>query len=274
MKSIIVPVDFSESSLNALRFAVQIAETVEAKLHLIHVIQSRKSVVSYLNDTNIKTNESLAQKALDELVTNLRSKTAVPLEAKVYVGNIFNEISNVAKYNEASLIVIGTHGLSGIEDLWIGSTAYKVINNSPCPVLSIRQTFEVRPIKRIVLPIDYTPETRQKVPFIAEFASMLGAEVHVLDICERNQIDLLPKIQHFKDQVIDFLHKHKISCISNSIRGTNLTNITIEYAESVNADVIAIMTEQNAKTKNIWLGPYAQQMVNHSPIPILSIHPF
>ncbi len=274
MEKIIVSVDFSEASINAFRFALPIAEKMKATVILVHVVKISSTPFTYFSDKNLEQKQAIAQLAIDEMKKKYTGASSVAIESKVLVGNVFNEISNLAKYNDASLIIIGSHGTSGFEELWLGSTAFKIINYSSCPVLSIRQNFLPRKIKTIVLPIDYTPETRQKVPFIAEFAKTIGADVHVLDICEKGCLDKLSNIEHFKEQVIQYLISHDVQVISNSARGTNLTNMTIEYAQSVNSDLIAIMTEQNEKTKNIWLGPYAQQMVNHSPIPVLSIHPF
>jgi hypothetical protein len=69
------------------------------------------------------------------------------------------------------------------------------------------------------------------------------------------------------------LEEENIKYQLESILTDNVTSGTIEFAQGIDANMIAIMTEQEKTTKNLWLGPYAQQMVNHSPIPVLSIHP-
>lgn len=274
MRHILVPLDFSENSINALEYAISLSNHLNMNIRMVHVLKTPAAIFKTIDPNTTKVDEMSVQDMFEQIIAKYSDQLNNKIDYRIQRGRVFNEIANQAKYGDSSLIVIGSHGNSGFEELWLGSTAYKVINNSSCPVLSIRQSFPSRNIQKIVLPIDGTPETRQKVPFIAELATRFNAEVHVLDICENNKIDQIEKIEFYKEQVVTYLTNQGINVVNNSARGTNLTDMTIEYAQEVNAEIIAIMTEQNESTKNIWLGPYAQQMVNHSPIPILSMHPY
>jgi nucleotide-binding universal stress UspA family protein len=80
------------------------------------------------------------------------------------------------------------------------------------------------------------------------------------------------KVDNYSKQVQKYLDEENIPYKVESVDAENITNATIEYAKAVDADMIAIMTEQETTTANLFLGAYAQQMVNHSPIPVLSIH--
>ncbi len=73
-------------------------------------------------------------------------------------------------------------------------------------------------------------------------------------------------------EVVIYLQENKVKFLLHEMEASNLTDATIEYAVGVNANLISIMDEQEITTSNLWLGPYAQQMVNHSPIPVMSIH--
>jgi nucleotide-binding universal stress UspA family protein len=274
MRHILVPIDFSDHSVNALEFSVLLANYLNMDIRMVHVLKTLSTIFKVADNTTPKVDETSMLLLFDQLLEKYGPEVNSKIDYRIRRGKIYNEIANQAKYGDSGMIVIGTHGSSGFEELWLGSTAYKVINNSSCPVLSVRQSFKPRKIQKIVLPIDDTPETRQKVPFITELATRFDAEVHVLDICENNKLDLVSRIETYKAQVIEFFINHGVKIVQCSARGTNLTNMTIEYAQAVDAEIIAIMTEQNESTKNIWLGPYAQQMVNHSPIPVLSMHPY
>ncbi len=274
MRHILVPIDFSEHSVNALEYSVLLSNFLNMDIRMVHVLKALSTLFKVAENSQVKVDETSIQLLFEQLIEKYSPQISNKIDYRIRRGKIFNEIANQAKYGDPSMIVIGTHGSSGFEELWLGSTAYKVINNSSCPVLSVRQSFKPRKIQKIVLPIDDSPETRQKVPFIAELSKRFDAEVHVLDICEHSKLDLVPKISVYKNQVIEFLVNQSVRVVHSSARGNNLTNMTIEYAQAINAEVIAIMTEQNESTKNIWLGPYAQQMVNHSPIPVLSMHPY
>lgn len=275
MKHVLVPVDFSEDSVNALEMAVAFANEMGHEVRMIHVI---KDAVFYQRNFSLSNlvdvkNEKVINN-LKKLVEEYKPKAKHDIDFRIRSGKVYNEIANQAKYGEAELIVIGSHGTSGFEELWLGSNAYKVVNNSPCPVLSLRNSYKRHQINRIVLPIDDTPETRQKVPYAAKIASQFNAEVHLLQVSETKKDSVLERITDYANQVARFFDNNDIDYVNEQIIGSNLTDITIDYAMRKDADLISIMTEQSESTKNIWLGPYAQQMVNHSPIPVLSIQPY
>lgn len=275
MKHVLVPVDFSEDSVNALDMAVHYANQMDYNVRLLHVIKDavfyqRNFALSNLVDVK---NERVIQN-LKKIISQYKPKVKNEIDFRIRSGKVYNEIANQAKYGEAELIVIGTHGTSGFEELWLGSNAYKVVNNSPCPVLSVRNSYRRHQINRIVLPIDDTPETRQKVPYTARIAKQFNAIVYILQVTETKKDSVRERINDYANQVSKFFQNNDIDFENEFIHGNNLTDMAIDYALRKDADLISIMTEQSESTKNIWLGPYAQQMVNHSPVPVLSIQPY
>ncbi|MFC2138304.1 universal stress protein, partial [Bacteroidota bacterium] len=209
-----------------------------------------------------------------ELLLDRKKKltNGIKLDYKIREGHIFREIVNQAKYDDADYILMGTHGVSGFEEFWIGSNAFRVVTHADCPVITISYGYQVNEISKIVLPIDISVFTRAKVPVVADIAAKLNAEVHILSVSETDKDGVMEKINHFAKQTIEFLENKNITCISNSIIGENNTDSTIEYAQKINAQLIAIMTEQTENTRNFWINSsYAQQMVNHSSIPVMSI---
>ena len=275
MKHVLVPVDFSEDSVNALDMAVHYANQMEYNVRLLHVIKDavfyqRNFALSNLVDVK---NEKVIQN-LKKIVSQYEPKVNQKIDFRIRSGKVYNEIANQAKYGEAELIVIGTHGTSGFEELWLGSNAYKVVNNSPCPVISVRNSYRRHQIRRIVMPIDDTPETRQKVPYTARIAKQFNAIVYIVQVTETKKDSVQERIKEYAKQVAKFFDNNDIEFESEFLYGNNLTDMTIDYALRKDADLISIMTEQSESTKNIWLGPYAQQMVNHSAVPVLSIQPY
>jgi nucleotide-binding universal stress UspA family protein len=121
------------------------------------------------------------------------------------------------------------------------------------------------------LPIDSSQETRQKVPFAATIAELFNSKIHVLSLYTTNFKSVRKRVDNYAEQAINYLKDKKIKHTLEALVSDNVTKTTIEYATKVEADLIAIMTEQETTTANLFLGPYAQQMVNHSPIPILSV---
>ena len=115
-------------------------------------------------------------------------------------------------------------------------------------------------------------ETRQKVPFTTELAKLFESEIHVLGVYSTNVKDVKNLVEGYAKQAIDYIEEAGVVCEKHFKFCENITEGIIEYSKEIRADLITIMTEQEKSAKNIWLGPYAQQMVNHSPIPVLTIH--
>jgi len=175
-------------------------------------------------------------------------------------------------YHDAFLIVAGTHGTSGFEEFWIGSNAYKIVTYAPCPVITLRYGEEWDgKIKRIVFPVDSSRETRQKINLTAYLAEVFEAKIYILSLYSSKVDTIRDLVDSYSDQVEAYLEEREIEFERFSTECENLTDATIEFAKENNADLIAIMTDQETSTANLLLGPYAQQMVNHSPIPVLSI---
>lgn len=270
MKKIIVPVDFSDDSLKALKLAIYIAEKVQANIQLVHV-KKTKTLAGLFKSTDGSLTQSQIEENFHELVSSTDSHGLV-INYTVRQGSVAKEIANYADELDAYLIIMGTHGASGFEEFWMGSNAYKVVTNASCPVITMRGTFERKSFSRIVLPIDSSNNTRQKVPFTMELARYFNAEIHVLAVCTDESDEWVRKITNYTAQVCRFLNEKGIDVVYEFVNGSNITDMTIEYAQKVDADLISIMTEQETALENTFLGPFAQQMVNHSPIPVLSMH--
>ncbi|MFW6019244.1 MAG: universal stress protein [Bacteroidales bacterium] len=270
---IIVGMDFSEGSELALNYAIQLANKLYANILMVWVEKEKVSSSVLVGENHDPQAE--ATKRFEDLIQKRKdSLTGGKFMYKIRKGKVHKEIASQAKYHEAFLIVVGTHGTSGFEEFWIGSSAYRIVTSSPCPVITLRyEEAEERPIKKIVLPIDSTRQTRQKSPFVATLAKQFDAEVIVLGIYSTMGNAVKSIVNSYVDQTAKYMAEHKVKYSVDSKEAGNVTDAIIEYAREVNADMISVMTEQETTTANLLLGPYAQQMVNHSPIPVLSVRP-
>ncbi|MGM0613036.1 MAG: universal stress protein [Bacteroidota bacterium] len=270
---IIVGMDFSEGSEVALNYAIRLANKLHANILMVWVEKEKASSSVYTGEGHDPQEE--ASKRFEDLIQKKKdSLTGGKFMYKVRSGKVHKEIASQAKYHEAFLVVVGTHGISGFEEFWIGSSAYRIVTSAPCPVITIRyEEAEERPIKKIVLPIDSTRQTRQKSPFVATLARLFDAEVVVLGVYTTMGTAVKMLVNGYVDQTAKYMEENNVKYSVDNREAGNITDTTIEYAREINADMIAIMTEQETTTANLLLGPYAQQMVNHSPIPVLSVRP-
>ncbi len=143
IKKILVPIDFSDFSKNALRYAIQFAENFQAKVYIVYVIEPMVYPSDFsLGQVAIPNVEyDMQDRAKSELESLIKNEIPSSLQSEIIIraGKPFVEIIDAAAENDIDLIIIATHGLTGVEHLLFGSTAEKVVRKAPCPVLSIRE---------------------------------------------------------------------------------------------------------------------------------------
>jgi nucleotide-binding universal stress UspA family protein len=270
MQKIIVPVDFSQDSITALDTAITFAKKIEAEILLVHV-NKIKNFPSFFTSTRASENPEDIERSFDELIANTNNDS-IPLNRLVLKGSVDGEIHKLVEKEAPYLIIMGTHGASGHRDSWAGSNAYKVVTHVSCPVITMRGDYKGHGISRIVLPIDISHSSRHKVPFTMELAKFFNAEIHVIAASMDDSTQTLVKTRQYAMQACNHIEEFDIKTTFDTVNGSNITDMTIEYARKVDADLISIMTDQESSVANMFMGPYAQQMINNSPIPVLSMH--
>jgi nucleotide-binding universal stress UspA family protein len=274
MKTILAAIDFSDCSINALEHAVSLARASDSNLLMIWVNNPNTTKTILSSDLSDDLLEEV-ERQFTRLITRYSPQLSNnKIDYLIREGKVYKEVVTQAQESDAWLIVAGTHGSSGFEEFWIGSNAFRIVSAANCPVLTIRAgSSSEKRITKIVLPIDSTPETRQKIPFTCDLASLFNAEIHILALYTTTIAEVRTFVKRYATQANEYFTKNNVKSLIVEIETDNLSTSTIEYAESIDASLISIMTEQEKKATNIWLGPYAQQMVHHSSIPVLSIHP-
>ena len=252
-KRILLPFDGSQQSIVALNSAVFFTKKYSSELTIVFVEEKH-------TDINIK---ELISQNTQGISYNFIHKHGKP----------FKGIIEAAKEVDANFIIMGSHGISGFEEFWMGSNTYKVVSTVKCPVLSMRESATHNDFKTIVLPIDTSFESRQKAPFAISLAKQFGGTIHVLGVSVDNDKESEHQIDTYSRQVIHSIEQQGVKHTFEKRLGGNITKTTIDFAESINADVIIIMTEQETQLGSFFLGKFAQQMVNHSNIPVISLSP-
>ena len=274
MKSFLVAVDFSNCSVNALMHAAQLAYLTNSRIEMIWVNNPKKTKVNVAEteSTGLINEMNVQFKHLAEEL--LAKYPGLKVDYLIREGKVYKEIGLQAEESKSQLIVAGTHGRIGLEKLWMGSNVYRIVSTAPCPVLTVRAGAPVSDqLKTIILPIDSTVETREKVSITAILAHSSHAKVIVLKLYSTDVIEVRDSVDIYAQQVFDFLREEEVETEMDVTEAKNITVTTIEYATKVNANLIIIMTEQEKKVANFLIGDFAHQMMNISPIPVLSVRP-
>lgn len=269
-KRIIVGIDFSECSLNALAHAVNIAEKSDLEIVMIWVNKfSEERVLNHSNDLLV----SGAKLHFDNLIEKYKPVLGDRISYVIREGRVYDSINELCKELNPLLVVIGTHGISGFSEKWLGSNAYRMSLMLDVPVIIIRNNIDVnKSLTDILLPIDSTVETRQKLPLTAKLASYFDATIHVLAVHTSTLDDIIARVKNYVKQVVEYLDDKKIKYECDELYSRNLVEDIIEYANKKDINLLSIMDEQETTFKNVFDGSYTLQLVTKSECPVLISH--
>jgi len=274
---ILIPVDFSETSLLAIRHGVAMAQQTKASVHLLHVVNAHYvSQNMFLPSVTLDQSliERKAAERLEELSASIRAEYGVKSDIIIKVGTPANEVSEVAREIGVSLIVMGTHGYSPLEELVIGSVALKVITKSHCPTMAMSSAATHKGYKNIVMPIDNTVNSRQKVHYTLELAKKFSATVHAVVLIGSDEEQDRPGLEVVLNQVKGLAAEKGAQLKTQILTGVkNRATATVNYVEKNDGDMLVIMTDQDAELSGFFLGPYSQQVIHLSKVPVIAIKP-
>lgn len=144
LKTVLVPVDFSKFSYKAVRYAAHMAEQFGARVKLVHVVEPKLYPLDFfvvppeMEDANIRLTRA-ARDRLQAIASELQGKYGVPADPVLLHGDPLTEITRYANSANADLIIIATHGYTGLKHVYLGSVAEKIVRHAPCPVLVVRE---------------------------------------------------------------------------------------------------------------------------------------
>lgn len=269
MKPIIVGTDFSEGSYMALELAIDVANRMQSDIILIW---ARREKLLF-NNEQLEIMSNLAQDKLKDLCAKFQPHMKYgTLRWQISNGKVAPALATTATRELSPMIIIGTNGASGFEKYWMGSQAVRIIQDSPCPVLTVRQGYDFhKQLERIVVPIRVNANSRQKVPPAATMAKVFGSEVYILGLLDLKEEE--SALRTYISQSEDFLEKEGVAFHSEIRNYSNYSDTVLGYADEIKADLVVINTEQDRIISQIFLGTNAQQIVHKSQIPVLCIHP-
>ncbi len=273
----LVPVDFSEISINALNHAAQVAKHFNNNLVLLSIIEEDflGAVFSFAKN---ETKENLAKEALHgklkEKATEIHTTYGVECITDVKVGKIYKTIIETAEEHGCDAIIMGTHGASGVERI-IGSNASRVISNSNIPVIVVKSNANPNAYKNIVFPLDLSKESKQKVKWAIHLGKSYGSTIHIFTYSIEDDFlnnKLMANLRQIQTLLDDNGIKHTTKLINND---DDFADKTLAYAEEINADLIMIMTQAEDKSiREYIIETYAQQIVNDAGnVPIFCVNP-
>lgn len=274
MKNILVPVDFSQSSENALRVAAKLAKKNNAKILSLHVVELAESLFG-TGQFNVDNEEivffmKLAKKKFQEFLDKDFLK-GVDIDHDIEVGSTTFAINDIVEKNNIDLIVMGSQGVSGLEEVMIGSNTEKVVRHSEIPVLVVKKDIKDFDFKKVLFATNFDLKNVKDYNKAKEFADSFGAQMKLVYInMPGNQFYSSSEI---KDHMRKFLNEVEIPLNNENVKIYNDYSIqegVLNASRFEKFDLIAMPTHGRKGLSHFFNGSIGEDVVNHSDIPVIT----
>ena len=265
-KKILVPVDLSESSLNALNTAVIIAEKHGAYIQILNVIEPLFISDELANSSGTRANEDV----LMALAGSVERAYGMEPEVIQKKGNVVEAIIHVSEVQQSDLIIMGTHGASGYRVDYIGSNTYNTIKHARCSVLTVPPQTKVHSFEKITFPVRPVSGALSAYNILCNLISS-GAALDIIGLPYHTFGSMPNILDKIVDEKNDRFIADKITIKSSWVSGKNIAEDVLDNAYQNKSDLIVITSGIDVITKPNFIGPHAQIMINASKVPLLIV---
>ncbi|WP_430466433.1 universal stress protein [Winogradskyella ouciana] len=274
MKKIIVPIDFSEHSEYALETAASIAKKFNSEVYVLHMLQLSNAIITAsansLNEEAVfylKLAEQKMETFLDR--PYLKNVNVIPVVKHFMV---FKEINELVKAHDADLIIMGSHGVSGAKEVFIGSNAEKVVRHAEIPVLIVKHNPILVEFDTIIFASDFSQDSVESYIKAKSIFNKLDAKVQLVYVNTPNsgfkssvEIDqLISKFLKIAEGNLDMFKD--VAVVSDY----SVEQGILSYANRAGADLIAVATHGRKGLAHFFEGSISEDVTNHSTLPVMT----
>ena len=270
MKSLIVPVDFSQQSEFALQTAAGLARSRDAELIVVHMLELNYAMISSAEAFSAQQSVLLLKAAEKRLAGFLDKPYLEGIRVTPVIKHykVFSEVNEIAEKHDAGLIVMGSHGSDGLEELFIGSNAERVVRHSEVPVLVVKQAPGDFSVDTVVFACDFSDEILPAYARALDFAEDLGASF--LPVYVNTPGDGFLSTAEANARIAEFQRQAGTGLEADIYNDYSVERGVLAYAEAVNADLIAIPTHGRKGITHFFMGSIGEDIANHSRLPVLT----
>lgn len=266
----LIPWDFTPVAENALKYAIKLAKLAKepVQIELVHVLQSGGLF------SKGKLSEQEASDKMAEDQKRIKNEYDVEVKTHILEGSIFDTISEFASESNAEMVIMGTHGIKGVQKL-TGSWALKVIAGSEVPFLVVQdEPIPGKNFSHIVMPVEFRDEDKEKIQWGIRFALQFGSKIHVIvpnafdsGVQKKINNNLAFAKMHIESHGLDWE-------VHNAAKGKSFQEEIVNLAIDIEAELILIMTTPNIDLTDYVFGAQEQYVIaNSAKIPVLCINP-
>ncbi len=274
---ILLPFDFGEQSTIALDQSYNIARMINAEIIILHVITENNALWGLFSKNE---QDDLVEKLKSKLIDfagHIEKKSGVKITPLVEKGKLVNTILDTAERLNVKFLIIGTASSTDMKQKVVGSNSLRIIREARCPVITIKGKNHKEGCRNIVLPLDFTKETREKVTNTIYIAKYFNSIVHTVTMNSTSDTYLMNRLKLQLTQVSEFIEAQGIKCTQNFLNtqagNANMCKALLDFSHKVDADLIIIMTQQETEVIKYFVGSLAKEIIHNSDIPVMSIVP-
>lgn len=282
MQKILVPVDFSDTSVNALKLACQLAIRADADILILHVNETVPYIIPVseyaytASAVNIEEYDQELKHRMQTLKADILKESRfkdLRIDTAIEAGLMVPVVKKVAEDECSDLIVMGTMGASGWKEMLIGSNTERVIRHAPCPVLVIPAGIQELKMDRVLVPTTLKPEQIKVFNTTKTWQDLFGFDVEALYVSDPLNASTRAHVETEKNKIIDatglrhvYLHlKGEAVKEEDAIRA---------YADEAEADLIIMGTHQRHGLSHLLFGSLTENTANHTHVPVLAVPVF
>ena len=270
MKKIIVPTDFSEQSEMALKVAAELARKNNADLIALHMLELATGIMAnseHIPQVHIVHMIKLAEKRFEKLLKS-DYLNGVKITSIIKPYKVFSEVDELAKEHQAELIVMGSHGTDGLQEIFIGSNTERVVRSSEIPVLVVKGEMNQFKTDRFVFACDFKEESVPAAKKAMAFAKLLEADLKMVYV--NTPADAFLSHSDAYQRISKFLDKASMGLEVEIYNDYSVEKGVLNYAESINADLIGIPTHGRQGLSHFFMGSIGEDIANHSKLPVVT----
>ncbi|HON17867.1 MAG TPA: universal stress protein [Salinivirgaceae bacterium] len=269
---ILVPIDFSDQSIAGLRQAAAFSKAANAKIVALHVIREHSSpwnLFSYEEKSLFieKTHEKL------RLLADLEQVPSENFSTLIESGKLCDTIIDTAVEINADCIVMGTSAADNIKKKIIGSNALRIVTEATIPVVTVKLGCECDDFSNIILPLDLSKETREKVPLALRMAKMLGSVINVVSFVSTSDALVISYLRRQASIVQEHIEERGVRCITTIQKVETSRKEAIQEYLTKNKGLVIVTTHMQPEIIDIFFGSFASEVIHSSPGPVMSIVP-
>jgi len=267
MKKIIVPTDFSENALNAAKYAIGLANDIDAEVILYHTYKTPMPILEIPTlPTTFADMKKANKESLKKLAEKLDSKRITGYESDDH--SFLEGLARLVKNENADFVVMGTQGASGLKKALIGTNTADVINKIPVPVLAVPEHAKYKPIQKVIYATDYEFTDLEQIEWlIDQFPSQ--PEIMLSHISVEDEKNEDPRLW-FNELVVEKIKYPNF--LFKLIAGSDFEKALDKLVDDTKADLLVFSTLKRNLFQRLFIKSTTEMMVMHTHIPFLAMH--